>query len=173
MTFTERAFRDALGRFATGVTVVTAVADGRPIGMTVNSFSSVSLDPPLILFALGLQTHVYDDLAKADHFAVNMLAAGQEDLSVMFAGPVDARFEGVSWREGPASGAPLLAGCMAHLECATEHRYPGGDHLILVGRVLALGVDEAGVNPLIYFHSGYRSFDAEEAPPSRRSASVG
>ena len=173
MTFTERAFRDALGRFATGITVVTAVADERPIGMTVNSFSSVSLDPPLILFALGLQTHVYDDLSKAEHFAVNVLAAEQEDLSVMFAGPVEARFDGVPWRAGPASGAPLLAGCMAHLECATEHRYPGGDHLILVGRVLSLGIDERAGNPLIYFQSGYRSFDEEDERPSRRSASVG
>lgn len=130
-----RAFRLALGRFVTGVTVVTAVtADGRSVGMTVNSFNSVSLDPPLILWSIDRAGSLYQAFVHAERFAVNVLGADQIELARRFAGAPAERFDGVAVDRG-IGGVPLLKGCIACFECSTRHRYSGGDHLILVGEV--------------------------------------
>ncbi|MFA7429586.1 MAG: flavin reductase family protein [Rhodospirillaceae bacterium] len=148
-----RAFRTALGGFATGVGVVTARdTGGRPVGMTINSFSSVSLDPPLVLWSIGRTSPSFAVFTTAKHWAVNVLAEDQEALSNTFARPAPDKFEGVDWAPGMA-GAPLLAGTVARFECRTEHLYDGGDHIILVGRVEAF--DHAGGKPLLFTGGRY------------------
>jgi len=153
---TERAFdhpgfRQALGVFATGVTVVTTKEPtGTYKGLTVNSFSSVSLDPPLVLWSLARDSANMPAFAWAAHFAVNVLAADQESFSSHFAISGEERFDGIPFEEG-LGGAPLLAGCVARFQCETRHRYEGGDHLIFVGEVLAFDTDD---RPALLFHKG-------------------
>ncbi len=130
-----RAFRDALGCFTTGVTVVTARArDGRPFGVTVNSFTSLSLDPPLVLWTLASHSGTYSAFAEATHFAVHVLCEGQESLCRQFARSGIDRFNGMELGEG-AHGVPLLPNVAALFECRSLYRYWGGDHAILIGRV--------------------------------------
>ena len=146
-----RSFRDALGRFATGVTIVTTLdADGRPIGLTANSFNAVSLDPPMVLWSLARRSVNLPAFVAAGHFAVNVLAADQRALGERFARPVDDRFAGVEWEAGTA-GVPVLAGATASFECATETRVDGGDHVVFLGRVARFR--HADKEPLIY-HAG-------------------
>ncbi|SDG78616.1 flavin reductase family protein [Roseospirillum parvum] len=152
MTADSRAFRSALGLFATGVTVVTTGdGGGRTAGMTVNSFSSVSLDPPLILWCLGKGSPSQPVFEAAGHFAVNVLAAGQEALSTQFARPGD-KFAGVDWRPG-RFGDPLIEGAIATFECRTTARHDAGDHLILVGQVAHF--DHRDGEPLLFFGGRY------------------
>jgi flavin reductase (DIM6/NTAB) family NADH-FMN oxidoreductase RutF len=133
--FDVRDFRNALGTFATGVTIVTARGrDGEPVGLTVNSFSSVSLDPPLVLWSQSLYAQSLPAFQEATHFVVNVLAADQVELSKRFAGTHDNRFLNVE-HIVPDHGAPVIAGCAAHFECRNEARYYGGDHVIFLGRV--------------------------------------
>ena len=130
--------RRCLGSFVTGVTVVTALDDdGQPLGMTVNSFSSVSLDPPLVLWSLRNQAGSYLAFSRARRFAINILAEDQVAVSQRFAAPGADRFAGVPWTPG-RDGVPLIDGCAAQLDCRTEVTYPGGDHLLFIGRVEGL-----------------------------------
>ncbi|WP_029006746.1 flavin reductase family protein [Azospirillum halopraeferens] len=155
MTIDSRAFRSALGTFATGIAVITAECpDGTPVGVTVNSFSSVSLDPPLVLFCLGRASRSFDLFVHGTAFAVNILAAEQQELSARFARRDDQdRWEGVGI-ERWETGAPILTGCLANLDCTREAVYDGGDHVILVGRVRRLASRDDG-NPLLYVRGGY------------------
>jgi flavin reductase (DIM6/NTAB) family NADH-FMN oxidoreductase RutF len=147
----RRDFRRALGQFATGVTVVTArTPDGRKVGVTVNSFSSVSLDPPLVLWSLSRQAPSFADFTHATHFAVNVLAAGQHHLSRQFSTPLPDKFSGVEFAEGPA-GVPLLSGVNAHFVCRNVRQYDGGDHVIFLGEVEDYKYSDG--EPLV-FHSG-------------------
>lgn len=149
------AFRETLGSFATGVTVVTALApDGQWIGLTVSSFNTVSLDPPLILWSLSTGSPNLDAFRTATRYAVNVLAAAQQELSDRFSVRSEDRFAGVPVREG-LGGVPLIAGCCAVFECVNEQRYPGGDHLIFVGRVERFAQGEAR-SPLIFHGGRYR-----------------
>lgn len=155
----EREFRDTLGRFATGVTVVTALADdGRPIGVTISSFNSVSLDPPLILWSLSLNSPNLEAFRNAAHYSVNILAAGQQELSNRFASRRNDRFMDIPTRPG-LSGVPLIDSCCAWLECSNEAHYPGGDHLIFVGRVERFAKGEAET-PLIFHNARYCLLDS-------------
>ena len=156
----SRALRNALGRFATGVTIVTAIdPDGHPIGLTANSFSAVSLNPPLVLWCLDNTSHNLAAFRRASHHAINVLAAGQNDLSNRFATwPVD-RFAGLPWHRG-AGGAPLLPGCCASFELANETCHVGGDHTIFVGRVEKFN-ETADLAPLLFYAGQYRAL-AEE-----------
>ncbi|MEU6401622.1 flavin reductase family protein [Streptomyces sp. NPDC046985] len=130
----RRALRDVLGRYATGVTVVTCTdPNGARAGVTVNSFTSVSLDPPLILWCLALTSRGRPAFTAAEHFAVNVLAAGQRALAARFAGPGD-RFQGLATRPGP-HGEPLIPGAAATLCCRRGDVLPAGDHLVLLGAV--------------------------------------
>ena len=153
-------FRRALGGFATGVAVVTtADTGGRRDGLTVNSFSSVSLDPPLILFSLGRDADSRAAFMSATHFAVNILREDQEDLSARFAAPGPEKWRGLELETG-AGGCPLLKESLATLECEIAIRYAGGDHDIFVGRVTGLRSD-ADARPLMYYRGGYRRLMAD------------
>lgn len=157
-----RDFRSALGSFATGVTVITARApNGEPIGMTISSFNSVSLDPPLILWSLALTSPNIEVFRAASHYAVNVLSVDQQSLSDRFASRSADRFSGVAVREG-LSGVPLLDGCCAWFECTNEAHYPGGDHLIFVGHVEQFAQDDAQ-SPLIFHNASYRRLEKREA----------
>lgn len=154
-SFDPRLLRDALGEFATGVAVVTARGgDGQPVGVTINSFASVSLDPPLVLWSLGLQSPSLALFESCSHYAINILAAEQIDLSQRFSQSQDDRFAGIDTEVG-AGGAPLLPGCSAWFECRNEMRYPGGDHVILVGYIENFRRQEK--SPLIFHGGRYRT----------------
>ena len=148
-----RAFRRALGNFATGVTVVTAAdASGRKVGVTANSFNSVSLDPPLILWSIDKRSTSHAVFEAATHFAVNVLAADQIDLSNNFARPREDRFAEIEYQAG-AGGAPVLADCSARFECEKYQQVDGGDHWIMIGKVVAF--DDCGRSPLLYHQGAY------------------
>jgi flavin reductase (DIM6/NTAB) family NADH-FMN oxidoreductase RutF len=153
-------FRRAVGRFATGVTIVsTTDDDGLRYGMTVNSFTSVSLEPLLVLFCCELDASIHAPLLRSGHWAVSVLRTSQVDLSRHFARSVDAGVDawiGVDAVSGPASGDPVLPGSLAVMECRTVATYPAGDHTLLLGSVLRLEVGEAG-DPLLYYDSHYRT----------------
>lgn len=151
--FSERELRDALGRFATGVTVVTTMAASGPLGITVNSFASLSLDPPLVLWSPARRSSRFGAFEAATHFAVHVLAEDQRALAVAFASKPWA--EGVAWSEG-LGGAPLLDGCAARFECFHAARFEGGDHLICVGEVRRLVT--ADRSPLLFHRGAYRGF---------------
>ena len=157
-----RAFRDTLGRFPTGVTVITTVDDnGKWQGVTIGSFTSVSLSPPLVLFCLDNSALCYRAFTSCRIFTVNVLAEDQSDLSAIFASKDAERpWDAVKTRVG-ANGAPVLLGCCATIECVREETYPGGDHEIIVGRATALDQAVAG-RPLLYFGGGYRSLNPDE-----------
>lgn len=145
-------FRSALSTFATGVTIVTAIdAVGRPIGLTANSFNSVSIDPPLVLWSLSRQAGSMPAFERGSHYVINILAAEQHALAERFASHEVDRFDGVSFRAGP-SGAPVLDGAAAVFECFNRSRYEEGDHVIFVGEVERCARRE-GALPLI-FHGG-------------------
>jgi flavin reductase (DIM6/NTAB) family NADH-FMN oxidoreductase RutF len=145
-------FRAALGMFATGVTIVTVrSADGGLVGLTANSFNSVSLDPPLVLWSLAQRAGSMPVFTRGSHYAINILAADQKELAQRFAMRDIDRFAGVAWREG-AGGAPVLDGAAAVFECANRSRYEEGDHVIFVGEVERCTA-RPGAQPLI-FHGG-------------------
>lgn len=147
----RRNLRNALGMFATGVTVITTRrADGSCVGFTANSFSSVSLEPPLILFSLGSHSPSLPDFLASSHFAINILSENQQELSRRFATSSPDKFADLEWQAG-RDGVPLLPGCCAWFECANEMRHSGGDHVIFIGRVLAYAREEQA--PLL-FHGG-------------------
>lgn len=149
-----RRFRDVLGRYASGVTVVTTASNGVPVGMTCQSFTSVSLEPPLVAFLPTRQSRAFAAIRRAGHFCVNLLAADQAWLSDQMAAPgPDDKFAGVEWRPAP-SGSPLLDGALAHVDCSLHAVHEAGDHCIVVGEVVDLGVHE-DADPLLYFQGRY------------------
>lgn len=144
-------FRKALGSFTTGVTVVTTrTAEGKDVGLTANSFNSVSLDPPLVLWSLDRKSSNANAFMAAEHFAIHILASDQENVSSQFAKSGIDRFAGIATERGHA-GLPLLVGCSAHFVCRVSYRYEGGDHVIMVGEVMSF--DSFGRAPLV-FHGG-------------------
>jgi len=144
----SRQLRTALGRFATGVTIVTcADGEGRFVGLTANSFNSLSLNPPLVLWSLRETSPNLAAFAAATRFAVNVLAEAQVDLSRRFAAPVQDRFSEGAWALGE-QGAPVLAGCAAVFECESVSHQAAGDHRLFIGRVLAC--TESALQPLVF-----------------------
>jgi flavin reductase (DIM6/NTAB) family NADH-FMN oxidoreductase RutF len=155
MSFDSREFRDALGQFATGVCVVTASPEGwEPFGMTVNSFASVSLDPPLVLWSLQNDSEMFDAFDKTSRFGVNILRADQQDLSNQYAKKGDHSLTAEHFEMGD-SGTPVMPASLVSMECELEARHPGGDHVILVGRVTSFTQREAGA-PLLFCAGAYR-----------------
>lgn len=153
--------RDAVGRFATGVTVVTTVTpSGAAAGCAVSAFSSLSLDPPLVLVCIGKRRRMHRLLTTAPGYAVNVLSAGQDELALAFARPGAHRFSGVGHRSG-RHGIPLLTGALAHIECDRHAVVGGGDHVIVVGRVRRLAVADG--EPLLYFQGGFLHPPAQDA----------
>lgn len=161
--FNTREFRNALGTFATGVTVITTRSEVEPYGMTANAFSSVSLDPPLVLVCVVNATTGCDSISRNGIFAVNILAADQEPLSRYFASRDRPRganaFAEVAHQNG-VTGSPLLDGAAAYLDCRLAGEHPGGDHTIFVGEVLDLNVP-ANVEPLLFVGGRYRTLRGE------------
>lgn len=155
--FDSMEFRSALGRFATGVCLVTAVDDrGDAQAVTVNSFASVSLEPPLILWSVQKDSDVYDLFHAAEHFAVGVLGRQQEDLSTRYAQKDCHRLARDHFRLGE-NGAPLIRDALANFECTLEQTFEGGDHTIILGRVTRLLSSEALSEPLLFFAGDYGS----------------
>lgn len=155
------ALRQALGTFTTGVTVVTTMASMRPVGLTVNSFNAVSLDPPLVLWSLQRRSPSLDAFVSAGRFAINVLAESQLTQSRTFADPrIEDKFLGIELDE-TASGLPLLSDALAHFECNTESHCTVGDHELFIGRVqrFVMGLQEP---PLVFCRGSYRSLFQEE-----------
>jgi flavin reductase len=157
---TSREFRDSVGMFTTGITVVTAASDRFGHGMTANAFASVSLDPLLVLVCVVRDALMHKVLDEVGRFAVSVLAAEQEDLARYFSDsgrPTGmAQFLPLSWHPGPVTGAPLLDGALAYLECDVEAAYPGGDHSVFLGRARRVERVRADGDPLLYFGGHYR-----------------
>jgi flavin reductase (DIM6/NTAB) family NADH-FMN oxidoreductase RutF len=151
-SFSSTEFRSALGMFATGVTIVTArTADGKLVGLTANSFNSVSMSPPLVLWSLARSAGSMEAFSTGSHYAINILGADQQDLAKQFATKGHDRFAGVQFLPG-AGGAPLIQGAAATFECFNRSRYEEGDHVIFVGEVERCGY-QPGASPLL-FHGG-------------------
>ena len=151
--FNTNDLRNALGSFATGVTVITALGkNGQKIGMTANSFNSVSLDPALVLWSIGRDSNCFEDFIAAEAYAIHILSEDQQELSNLFAQTGSDRFAGLETTEG-LSGVPLLCNYSTCFQCRIEHQYEGGDHVILVGKVLEFS--DNGSKPLIFHRGGY------------------
>jgi flavin reductase (DIM6/NTAB) family NADH-FMN oxidoreductase RutF len=152
-----RDFRNALGTYATGVTIITATdAEGRPYGLTCNSFASVSLNPPLVLWSLLLYSASLNVFQNASHFAVNVLGVSQQQLASKFAKSAADKFDAVEWTPG-LGNAPLLTGSVANFQCRSVNRYYGGDHVIFLGAVEAYSYSRS--EPLLFLHGGFGRFE--------------
>jgi len=164
---TDRVFRRALGEFATGVAIITARSpQNQLIGMTMSSFNSVSVDPPLVLFSVDRKANSLPAMQEAKGFAVNVLAREQECLSNQFAQALSDKWSAVKTSVGHAE-APLIAGALAHFECEPYAHYDGGDHLIFVARVLRHTVQPGEAAPLVFFRGRYRDLkDETEREPA-------
>ena len=160
-SFDSAEFRRVLGHFPTGVTVVAAVSDGQPVGLAIGSFGSVSLEPPLVMFCPGTSSSSWPAIERSGAFCVNVLAEDQADLSSRFAGRDPDKFAGVTWSTC-ATGSPAIDGCLAWIDCTVESVHEAGDHWIVIGRVVDLGVGRPDAGPLIFFKGGYGGV----APPA-------
>ena len=159
-SFDPRDFRNALSTFTTGVTIVTTVdGDGAPIGFTCNSFSSVSLSPPLVLWSLSLRSPNLSNFLQAQNFAVNILASDQLALARRFSQSLQHKFDGVPFTQG-TRGVPLISGAAAQLECRNETRYYSGDHVIFVGHVLFYAWRDCA--PLVFWRGRYSETGPEK-----------
>jgi flavin reductase (DIM6/NTAB) family NADH-FMN oxidoreductase RutF len=157
MSVDQSAFRAVLGRFASGVTIITALdRRKRDIGMTVSAFASVSLDPPLVLICIDHSASVYNTLSKATHFTANILSEGQESIARRFAESDGDRFDGIGYDRGQ-NGAALLLDVLGHIECRVVARHEAGDHDIIVGCVEVAETNQG--KPLLYYRGGYARLD--------------
>jgi flavin reductase len=158
-----REFRSTMGLFATGITVVTA-SSGSPHGMTANAFTSVSIDPPLVLVCVGREAVMHQHILAAGTFGVSVLGAGQEGVARYFADrrrPLgQAQFDAVDWVPGPLTSAPLLGGSMAWMECALRDAHPAGDHSIFIGEVMDLSRGDAG-DALLFYRGAFRQLESD------------
>ncbi len=148
-------FRAVLGRWASGVTVITAIDDDEPVGMAASSFTSLSLDPALVLFCAATSSSTWERIQRSGSFCVNILGDQQELLSRQMAGKGD-KFAGVNWST-EVTGSPILEGVLGWIDCKIDAEHVGGDHVIVVGRVLAMGHGEG--TPLAYYRGGYHALD--------------
>jgi flavin reductase (DIM6/NTAB) family NADH-FMN oxidoreductase RutF len=156
-TFDSARFREVLGHFVTGVTIVTAMEGAEPVGFTCQAFTSLSLDPPLVALAPGKSSTSWPRIAAAGSFCVNILSEDQEALGRDFAVSGGDKFTGVGWRPA-ANGAPILDGTLAWVECEFELAHDAGDHELVVGRVLEMGVNRR--RPLVYYRGGFGHFES-------------
>jgi 3-hydroxy-9,10-secoandrosta-1,3,5(10)-triene-9,17-dione monooxygenase reductase component len=147
-------YRQVLGHFPTGVTVITAAGAAGPVGLCVGSFASVSLDPPLVAFFAGKSSSTYPAIESAGHFCVNILGDDQEEQARVFASKSDDKFAGIGWRPAAGTGAPVLNDVIAWIDCRIDAVHEAGDHWIVVGRVLDLEIGHEG-GPLVFFRGGF------------------
>jgi 3-hydroxy-9,10-secoandrosta-1,3,5(10)-triene-9,17-dione monooxygenase reductase component len=156
-----RHFRNVLGNFASGIAVITAIHNGEPVGLTCQSFSSVSLDPPLVTFIPAKTSGSYPRIREAGRFGINILASGQEEVCRQMATSGGPKFDGVEWSPSEG-GAPRLAGSLAFIDCELQAELDGGDHLLVLGRVTGLEADPEA-DPLLFFRGSYQRIGLEEA----------
>lgn len=174
MTLDPRAYRNTIGLFATGVTVITTAANGEVHGMTANAVASLSLDPMLLLVSVGKKAHMAGLLQTTSTFTVNILRADQESLSTFFAGvwkePTPPPFQFVAWDAQPQMGATRIADALAAIACVKQEILEGGDHWIVIGRVVALHQGELPRSPLLFYGGRYYQLDVskEHPAPTRR-----
>lgn len=152
------AYRHVMGHFLTGVTIISAIdpSSGDPVGLAASSFTSVSMDPPLVLFCAGKQSASWAKIQAAGSYCVNILGADDEALCRTFASKSLDKFEGVGWTAGP-SGSPILSSALAWIDCVMHEEVDAGDHVVALGRVLDLGAKESS-GPLAYYRGGYGRF---------------
>jgi 3-hydroxy-9,10-secoandrosta-1,3,5(10)-triene-9,17-dione monooxygenase reductase component len=167
----ERQFRDVLGNFPTGVVIVTALHDGRPVGLTIQSFSSLSLEPRLIALCPGRGSTSWPKVRAASRLVVNVLGEGQADIARQFSQSGGDKFAGVDWHPSRVSGSPVLDGALAWLDCEIEAEHDGGDHTIAVCKVHDLSA-AAAIHPLVFFKSQYRRLIPSEAESLGSARSV-
>src|SRR5581483_4777814 len=148
-------FRQILGCFPTGVTIVTAIEGGRPVGLAVGSFFSVSLDPPLVGFCVMTTSNTWPAIERQRSFGVSILADDQVDVCRRLAGKEPDKFDALSWSPGPVTGSPLIEGAVAHLDCDLEQQHRAGDHWIVVGRVLHLAAHRDDLPPLVFCRGAF------------------
>ena len=153
MPIDDARFKLAMSHFASGVTVVTTTHGGKPYGLTVASFASLSLHPPLVVVCIEKNVRSHDAIAAAGKFAVNILSSAQADVSNRFASKSDDKFEGLTTITTP-DGVPLIPGALCTIECRVHQQVPGGDHSIFIGEVLDIATSDG--EPLVYYRSGYR-----------------
>jgi flavin reductase (DIM6/NTAB) family NADH-FMN oxidoreductase RutF len=157
--FDQARFRQIMGHFATGVTIVTAVDDGEPVGMTAQSFTSLSLEPPLVLFCPGVTSSTWPRIRNAGAFCVNILGEAQEAMCRTFAMSGADKFAGVVWTPSDTTKAPVIDDVLAWADCILEQEIEAGDHIIVVGRVVDLSLEQEG-KPLLFYRGGFGSFEA-------------
>ena len=158
-SFDSARFRQVLGHFPSGVTVVTAAPGGEPAGLAVGSFCSVSLEPPLVLFCPSRSSSTFPAIREAGVFCVNVLGEGQEDVSRVFAGKGPDKFKGIGWKPA-ATGSPVISGALAWVDCEVDTIHEAGDHFIVIGRVRELGLSDDHTGPLLFYRGGYGRFDS-------------
>ena len=155
-----RRFRDVLGRFGSGVTVVTGISSDEPVGLTCQSFSSVSLDPPLVLFIPAKTSRAWPLIQRSGKFCVNFLAADQAELSNTMASRGIDKFAEVKWTPSPGTGSPMLEGSLAHIDCTIHTVHEAGDHYVVIGRVVDLLTPDGPTSePLLFYRGEYRTTD--------------
>jgi len=157
-SFDSAHFRTVLGHFCSGITIITAVDAGEPVGLTCQSFTSISLEPPLVAFAPSKTSTSWPRVQRTGVFCVNVLSEQQEDLCRVFAIPGADKFRGVGWRPA-ASGAPILEDSLAWIDCAVVAEHDAGDHSIVVGKVIDLAAAPGG-KPLLFYRGGYGRFES-------------
>jgi len=163
--FDAQRFRQVVGHYPSGVAVVTAASDGRPVGLAIASFCSLSLDPPLVLFCAAQASTSWPQIREVGKFCVNVLAADQQGVCEALARTGGDKFQSLSWTPAP-SGSPILAGVLAWIDCDVETVHTVGDHQIVIGRVRTLNVERDGA-PLLFFRSRYGSFSTPEVAAGR------
>jgi 3-hydroxy-9,10-secoandrosta-1,3,5(10)-triene-9,17-dione monooxygenase reductase component len=152
-TFDTTQFKEAMSRFATGVTIVTALEEGAPVGFSCQTFVSLSLDPPLVALAPAKTSTSWPRIARAGSFCVNVLSARQSAVCMNFAVSGGDKFVGVPWHSAETGGAPIIEGSLAWIDCELELVHDAGDHELVIGKVLDLGLGEG--EPLVYYRSGF------------------
>ncbi|HEX7169058.1 MAG TPA: flavin reductase family protein [Acidimicrobiales bacterium] len=158
-TFGAAHLKQVMGHFCTGVTIVTAIDGDDPVGFTAQTFQSLSLDPPLVLFCPQKTSSTWPRIQGAGSFCVNILADDQEALCRAFAASGSDKYRGVGWKPGPATGAPVLDGVLAWVEASIESEHDGGDHVIVIGRIVDLRVEHEG-HPLVFYRGGFGRFES-------------
>ncbi|HEX3980432.1 MAG TPA: flavin reductase family protein [Acidimicrobiales bacterium] len=153
MGFDVDGFKDAMSRFSTGVTIVSGIEDGRPVGFTCQSFVSLSLDPPFVAVAPARTSTSWPRIARSGTFCVNVLGDHQRELCESFAVSGGDKFVDVDWQPAPATGAPVIDGSLAWVDCRVELVHDAGDHELIIGKVLDLGTNDG--SPLLFFRSGF------------------
>jgi flavin reductase (DIM6/NTAB) family NADH-FMN oxidoreductase RutF len=156
ITFDTAKFRQVLGHFPTGVTVITAMSDGQPAGFAVGSFASLSLEPAQVLFCAGKQSSTWPKIRAAGKFCANVLADDQEAVCRVFASKAEDKFAEIGWRHS-GNGSPLIADALAYIDCEIANMIESGDHFVVIGKVTDLDVQHEG-SPLIFFRGGYGRF---------------